>query len=176
MSWPSWSHCASVCQFRCAHRNLSSPSSLGQHCCCCSVVTQPLPSLRWCPSALQPWCACAAWEPGQGGKDKLLCKDCRQPEEQGLQQLLFHSWRKNLNEILQVPLNFTVFHLRKDCITAFSFSCLSLCLNQQWLSPPCLLGSNKINFHCLDSDLRPETLTNGHSAPRNSLLWFKLNH
>lgn len=118
MSWPSWSHRASLCHSSCGHRNLPFPAwaSTAGVTLLPPVPSQPLPS-----------CAdCRGWEPSSPDVD-VLCgncrsaKGCRQPKEKGLQQLLFHSWREILNKTLQVPLTFTVFHLRKDCIDHYRF-------------------------------------------------------
>lgn len=72
-----------------------------------------------------------------------------------------------------MPLTFTLFHLRNNCTDHYGFFfCVEfslfflLCLSQQFLPAPCLLGSNLVNFHCLGSVLRPETLANKVILPQ----------
>lgn len=107
-------------------------SSLGQALLFLPCYLQCHPSSSWaCTNArgLEPFSTDVDVLPdnlGECGKDKCACaRDCRQLKKKGLQQLLFHSWRKNLNKILQGPLTFIVFHLRKDCIDHYSFLLLS---------------------------------------------------
>lgn len=72
-----------------------------------------------------------------------------------------------------MPLTFVLFHLRNNCTDHYGFffyvefsQFFLLCLSHQFLPALCLLGSNLVNFHCLGSVFRPETLANKVILPQ----------